>query len=1189
MTIYRIGLACTLCTLGIAAPKPHSVAGYGSLPVHFESNRGQWDDGSLYTGIASNYRFAVDPQGFRLSLHSGSTLAFRFSHSNPSPALSLRDPLPGQSTYLLGPEPRRQFSAIDHYRRVHAASIYPGIDAVYYSRGRNIEYDFIVAPHASPEPIALRISGASRIAIDAAGDLLLDTPSGQLRQHRPVAYQWAGPRKQLVQTSYKIVGGAVTFALGPYDRNLPLIIDPTLAYSVYFTTGGFSQATAIDVDSQGSAYVTGYVRDGSLNRGFVIKLNPTGDTVLSALYFSGGLPNALRIDTTGAAYIAGYTDTFPPGAGTLPVKKAIQSQPRGGYDFFVAKVAATANEFDYCTYLGGARNEGLNGTTALAIDAAGSAYLLGTTDSADMPLAGGPIQPALRGSNDAYIARINPAGDRLDFATYYGTTGNDTSSAMVLDRDGLISVALQSDAINDLPRGTTNHLANAAPLSYFAKLTPLGTSIPFTGLLPIVVRAMRPEPSGDLLLAGASILRLNAAATAIATLRQLGTTNVRAITTDPNGFIYAAATGNASDFLLRQIMGPGGGFEIFADAYLIKLTPDGVPVFATYVSGSENDIVTGLAVDSAGAAYLAGYTESNDYPQAGLLSNKSSQPAAFLTKIIDTPDQRLARVLILAQAEAGVKYTIDGIEYDRTKAFVWTPGSAHTLSVPDSQIYRGVRYRFLKWSQGGAASQTYTVPDRDTNVLTLEFERSIFVEANVNPPGAGVIQLTPAPPADGYYLVGASITATVIPNPGFTLAGWTGRATGASSTVSFAAVPDNTFIPPSVTANLTSGPQTHATAGLGFVPVRPCRVADTRTGEGQTGAFGPPHIAAQSIRTIPIPQSACGIPSSAKAFALNVTVVPLEPLAYISLWPTGRPQPLVSTLNAFEGQVAANAAIVPAGDNGAIDLYASNNTHAIVDINGYFTESTGPDVLYYSPLAPCRRADTRNTNTPLAAAETRAFPIAGACAVPANARAFALNVTAVPRGPLAYISAWPTGTPQPLVSTLNSFQGRVVANAAIVPSGANGSISIYASNSTDLILDVNGYFAPLTPAALRFFPVQPCRIADTRPTEGFTAPNGPPILNASEPRTLSMLARCALPNLAQAYSLNVTVVPTQTLGFLSLFPASSIPTFGTSNLNAFEGQIVANAAIVRGNAGAISAFVSNPTHLILDVNGYFAP
>ncbi len=125
-------------------------------------------------------------------------------------------------------------------------------------------------------------------------------------------------------------------------------------------------------------------------------------------------------------------------------------------------------------------------------------------------------------------------------------------------------------------------------------------------------------------------------------------------------------------------------------------------------------------------------------------------------------------------------------------------------------------------------------------------------------------------------------------------------------------------------------------AGPKFRAVTPCRVVDSREGGGKTGAFGPPIFSGGVTRNIPIPQSSCGIPSNAQAYSLNITVAPNGALSYLSVWPAGQPQPLVSTLNSFDGRVLANAAIVPAGTSGAITVFVTDSTHVIIDINGYF-------------------------------------------------------------------------------------------------------------------------------------------------------------------------------------------------------------------------------------------------------------
>ena len=248
---------------------------------------------------------------------------------------------------------------------------------------------------------------------------------------------------------------------------------------------------------------------------------------------------------------------------------------------------------------------------------------------------------------------------------------------------------------------------------------------------------------------------------------------------------------------------------------------------------------------------------------------------------------------------------------------------------------------------------------------------------------------------------------------------------------------------------------------LAFYPVTPCRVADTRN---PNGPFGGPSLAAVATRNFTVPQSACNIPATAQAYSLNMTVVPPGPLEYLSAWPTGQTQPVVSTLNAIQGQIAANAAIVPAGTNGSISVFVSDPTNVVIDINGYFGPPGSPGALYFYPVTPCRVADTRNAagtfgGPSMGAGSTRTFPIpSSSCGLPSAAQAYSLNMTVVPPGSLLYLSTWPAGQSQPVVSTLNDLQGQIIANAAIVPAGTSGGISIFVSDATNLVIDINGYF-----------------------------------------------------------------------------------------------------------------------------------
>ena len=375
---------------------------------------------------------------------------------------------------------------------------------------------------------------------------------------------------------------------------------------------------------------------------------------------------------------------------------------------------------------------------------------------------------------------------------------------------------------------------------------------------------------------------------------------------------------------------------------------------------------------------------------------------------------------------------------------------------------------------------------------------------------------------------------------------------------------------------------------LRFVPITPCRVVDTR---GTHGAFGGPAISGGTSRDFAIPQGGCSIPATARAYALNATVVPHGPLSYLTVWPTGATRPVVSTLNSPDGRTKANATITPAGTYQAVSVYASNTTDVVLDISGYFVQDSSAYAFF--PLTPCRVVDTRNANNALGGpalqnGQQRDFPVlqATACNIPSSAQAYSFNVTALPqRGqPLGYVTTWPAGSSRPVVSTLNAPTGTNTANAAIVPAGTGGDIMAYASgNNTDLIIDINGYFAPANIGAnpMSLYNLTPCRVLDTR-----QVPPGTPFTGE---RTVNVAGSpCSVPLSATSYVLNATVVPTGPLGYLTLWPDGQLQPL-VSTLNAGDGAITSNMAIVPTANGSLDAYTAGLTQLILDISSYFAP
>ena len=408
-----------------------------------------------------------------------------------------------------------------------------------------------------------------------------------------------------------------------------------------------------------------------------------------------------------------------------------------------------------------------------------------------------------------------------------------------------------------------------------------------------------------------------------------------------------------------------------------------------------------------------------------------------------------------------------------------------------------------------------------------------------------------------------------------------------NGTVSVNVSPDTSAAPRSGT--LTIAGQTFtvtetAQAASLFVPITPCRIADTRNANG---LFGGPALVAQTSRDFAIPSSACNIPANATAYSLNIAVVPRGPLGYLTAYPAGQPAPLVATLNSIDGRIRSNAAIVPAGTNGAISVFVTDATDLVIDINGYFVPNSSPAALAFYPLTPCRVADTRNPAGPLggprfAAGGVRTFPVLSSnCNIPASAQAYALNFAAVPSGPLGFLTAWPTGQQQPSTASLNAPTGAVTANAVIVGAGTSGSVDVFALSATDLVIDITGYFAPPGAGGLSLYSVAPCRVLDTR------LPAGSPPLSGT--RDVNVAASpCGVPASAQAYVFSATVVPPGPLGFLTMWPQGQ-PQPPTATLNAGDGAVTSNMAIIPTANGSVSTYAISPTHLVLDLFGYFAP
>jgi hypothetical protein len=1303
----RTRLATLLATLLTCLPlalgqedsrRGQQVQNYGNLPLSFEANWGQTDSQVRFLSRGNGYSLFLTDSAAVLALNkrakrnqimgyvksqsttvkTGKTDVIRMELAGANHAMRVAgvNKLTGTANYFIGNDPARWHSGVETYGKVKYTGVYPGVDLVYYGNQAQLEYDFVVAPGASPEPIRLHFAGTEKLSMSPRGDLKVMARNGEMALKKPVVYQDSNGLRKYIDGQFKLLASnSVKFALGNYDHCLPLIVDPVLTYATYLGGDLSDYASAIAVDASGYAYVAGVATSSDFpvttgafqtengnsenikSNAFVSKLDPTGSSLIYSTYLGGTSAvqgdnaMALALDGSGNVYLAGiaWSSDFPITKGAFQTQKlAPDSEPSA----FVTKLNSIGGALIYSTFLGGNGgdySEGKNGknyygdgATSLAVDSTGNAYITGYASSPDFPVTSGALQiknaAAAQQTFNAFITKLNPAGSAEVYSTYLGGSGDresgDLASSLALDSSGNAYVTgFATSADFPLTKGAfqvTNSGFPSSTNAFVSKLNSSGSALVFStflgGCCGDQANAIAVDSSGNSYVTGQTtssdfpittgafqttynaqgdytgfITKLNQTGTAEIYSTYLGGTDedsVNSIAIDTSGNAYVVGAASSSDFPITKdaFQKQNNGIvestvDLGGNAFITELNPAGSAlVYSTYLGGgcyycNAGDYATSVALDGTGNLYLAGYAESVNFPVTkGAFQTVHNQdttgiPNAFIAKLSVSSPPPIASTPAFSPS-AGTYVTAQSITItDSTSGasiYYTTDGSGPTTASTKYSAAIPVSKTETIKAIAAAAGYTNSAIASATYTITPQSAIPVFSPAAGTYASAQSVTITDSTAGAIIHYTTNGTTPTT------SSAKYTGAIT-VSATETIEAIAVAAGYANSAVASATYTIQPLTTGALQFIPVTPCRIADTRN---LTGAFGGPELAAAATRTFDVPQSACGIPTTAVAYSLNVTVVPIASLGYLTIWPAGEAQPVVSTLNSTDGRVKANATITPAGANGGVNVYASDATQFILDIDGYFVPAgTSSSGLEFYPLTPCRIADTRNATGALGGPSLtggvgRAFPVqSSACGIPSTAKAYSLNITAVPHGSLGFLTTWPTGQTQPVVSTLNATTGAVTANAAIVPAGTSGEISILVSDAADVILDVNGYFAPPVTGGLSLYTVTPCRAIDTRNGAGaFDGLLAVPVHDSS----------CAPPTTAQAYVLNATVVPAKSLSYLTLWAAGGAQP-DVSTLNAIDGAVTSNMAIVPTTNGSINAFSTDSTNLLLDLSSYFAP
>jgi len=660
---------------------PTLQSNYGKLPLSFEANQGQWDPAVQFVTRGGGHTLFLTPSEAVLSLRTGGTknqergidakphktlsstspssysaVRMRFEGADSQAEMVGLEPLPGIVNYFIGDDPSKWRTNIPTYQKVEYKNLYAGIDLVYYGNQGQLEYDLIVAPGADPTQIMLVFNGAEQIVVDEQGDLVLTVArssmepaagAATLRMHKPLAYQRDEQgEKHLLSGTYAVQSSKqtsdhtasvalypsetqhVAFQIASYDTSKPLIIDPVLSWATYLGGGGQDSGRGIALDQAGNAYMIGTTESSNF-----------------------------------------------PGTANSPIQSTF-----GGYrDAIVTKLNATGTALVYSTYLGSNGNDlGLG----IALDSAGNAYVTGEAGSSGFPgTASSLIQSTFGGGeNDAFVIKLNAAGNALIYSTYLGGSSIETGIGIAVDAAGNAYVTGRTDTPGSGFPGTASSLIQSTfggmEDAFVTKLNTTGTAIVYSTYLGDsggdIGAAIAVDLAGQAYVTGSTnlpgsgfpgtansliqstyggngdafVTKLNAAGTSLIYSTYLGSSGGfefgNGIAVDQEGQAYVIGTTDkmpGSSFpgtAGSPIQSTHGGGE---DAFVIKLNATGTAiVYSTYLGGSDGEFGTAIAVDHAGQAYVTGSTNTpgSGFPgTAGSLiqSTNGGGQDVFVTKL----------------------------------------------------------------------------------------------------------------------------------------------------------------------------------------------------------------------------------------------------------------------------------------------------------------------------------------------------------------------------------------------------------------------------------------------------------------------------------------------------------------------------------------------------------------------------
>jgi hypothetical protein len=598
-------------------------------------------------------------------------LRMHLVNGNPEAKVEGRDLLASKTNYFIGNDPHNWHAGVREFGRVSYSAVYPGIDLVYHGQKKQLEFDFVVSPHAQAENIAMSFAGAQHIAMNEAGDLVLTLSAGEIKLHRPVAYQETVRGREIVDSRFVLdARNEVRVALGDYDHNRELVIDPALDYATYIGGNGDDEAYGIALDSGGNIYITGESDstsgfplsnppDNGVYESFVVKIssaeNPnSGGVPLFTTFVGGSTGDALGAaiavtnSATPSVYVAGITTAtnLPTTAGVIqpnsgsPAKSNCSTSETTNTpctDGFVFQLNASG-AVTYLTYLGGSNDDGAFG---IAVDGSGNAYVTGFTFSSNFPLSASPLYSQLNGGvasnppyEDAFVSVVNPTGTAFVYSTYLGGANNDFGSGIAVDGSGNAYITggtySGGSASTAFPTtaGAYQTQCGGAPGNCNA-----GNGLIFSDVFISKIAAGGTALTYSTFLGGSSDdLGIAVSLDGLDNIYVTGQTLYDNTSSTTDNFPTTAGS------FEPNYGGGSGNNSALSNGFVSEINPGGNGsadlLYSSFLGGSNEDAGLGIVSDSGGNAFVTGSTLSSDFPTANpYQASLNGNSDAFVTEV----------------------------------------------------------------------------------------------------------------------------------------------------------------------------------------------------------------------------------------------------------------------------------------------------------------------------------------------------------------------------------------------------------------------------------------------------------------------------------------------------------------------------------------------------------------------------